>query len=140
MIKGIGLIIGILHLSALPAFAETREEFQRVANAVEKYIDGTENGKPELLEDAFLPSFEMQWVDDQNKLARMPASDFINIFRDGKFRERNAEIISLDVSGNAATAKLHLTFNNRRYTDYLLLLQVDGEWKISHKILHSVEN
>ena len=44
------------------------------------------------------------------------------------------EIISLDITGGAAVAKLRLTTPNAVLTDYMSLLKINGEWKIVNKI------
>lgn len=47
-------------------------------------------------------------------------------------------ITSVDVSGTAAYAKLEIIgWIGMRFTDYLLLVQVDGECKISAKLADS---
>lgn len=121
---------------ASPAIAHGQPQpFTDIANAVGKYMDGTENGRPELLEEVMLPSLEVQWVNDDGELVRRPAPEFIEIFSDGHFRDRNARIIAIDAAGIAATVKIELTFNDRRYTDYLLMLKIDGAWKITNKIV-----
>jgi hypothetical protein len=44
------------------------------------------------------------------------------------------EIISIDLTGTAAVAKLKLTTPNAVLTDYMSLLKINGEWKIVNKI------
>ena len=123
---------------SVPSVAE-ESQFDAISVAVGKYMDGTENGRPELLEEVMLPSLEVQWVSDDGELVRRPAPEFIDFFRDGQFRDRNARIISIDTTQNGAVVKVELEFNQRKYTDYLLMLKIGGEWKISNKIVTWVE-
>ena len=44
------------------------------------------------------------------------------------------EIVSIDITGTAAVAKLKLTTANAVLTDYMSLLKIKGEWKIVNKI------
>lgn len=44
------------------------------------------------------------------------------------------EILSIDITGSAAVAKLKLTTPNAILTDYMSLLKINGEWKIVNKI------
>jgi hypothetical protein len=44
------------------------------------------------------------------------------------------EIVSIDIAGTAAVAKLKLTQPNAVLTDYMSLLKINGEWKIVNKI------
>ncbi len=135
MIKNISVVAAAFSaVCASPAMAGN-PSFSDISVAVGKYLDGTENGRPELLEEVMLPSLEVQWIDDTGELVRRPAPEFIAIFSDGQFRDRNGRIVAIDASGGAATVKIELTFNGRRYTDYLLMLQIDGKWKISNKIV-----
>lgn len=51
--------------------------------------------------------------------------------------QRKRWIESIDVVGNAATAKIILDYPTARLTDYMSLLKIDGEWKIVNKIFMS---
>lgn len=51
--------------------------------------------------------------------------------------KRKRWIESIDVVGNAATAKIILDYPNARLTDYMSLLKINGEWKIVNKIFTS---
>ena len=44
---------------------------------------------------------------------------------------------SIDITGIAASAKIELDYPEIFFTDYFLLLKVDGEWKIIDKIADS---
>ena len=132
------IAIAAAALWSVPSVAE-EAQFDAISVAVGKYMDGTENGRPELLEEVMLPSLEVQWVNDDSELVRRAAPDFIDFFRDGQFRDRNARIISIDTTQNGAMVKVELEFNQRKYTDYLLMLKIGGEWKISNKIVTWVE-
>ncbi len=44
------------------------------------------------------------------------------------------EIVSIDISGTAAVAKLRLTSANAVLTDYMSLLKINGQWQIVNKI------
>lgn len=50
---------------------------------------------------------------------------------------RKRWIESIDIAGNAATAKIILDYPNARLTDYMSLLKIKGEWKIVNKIFTS---
>ena len=43
-------------------------------------------------------------------------------------------IDAVDVSGTAAMARATLVHGQATFTDYFVLLQVDGEWKIANKV------
>ena len=64
------------------------------------------------------------WLDDIARNAPQPA-------KPDNFKRR---VLDVDVSGNAATARLQLDYANAVITDYMSLLKVDGQWQIVNKI------
>lgn len=51
--------------------------------------------------------------------------------------QRRRSIESVDVAGNAAVAKVVLDYPNVKFTDYMSLLKIDGEWRIVNKTFHA---
>jgi hypothetical protein len=53
---------------------------------------------------------------------------------------QKSNIVSIDRTGNAAAVKLIWTSDQegvfREYTDYILLLKINDEWKIVSKVFH----
>ena len=43
----------------------------------------------------------------------------------------------VDITGNAAIAKLRLDYPAAVLTDYMLLLKIDGRWQVVSKAFHS---
>ncbi len=43
-------------------------------------------------------------------------------------------IVGIDLANKVAIVKADMRFNGRRYTDYMLLLNSKGEWRITNKI------
>jgi hypothetical protein len=48
--------------------------------------------------------------------------------------QRKRRIVSVDVTGNAASAKVELDYPSAKLTDYMSLLKVGNEWRIVNKI------
>ena len=48
--------------------------------------------------------------------------------------KRKRSIDQIDVTGNAAMARVTLDYPSGTFTDYFVLLKVDGEWKIANKV------
>ena len=122
----------LILLICSPAVAEDQTE--SISQTVQNYLDGTQYGDPELIEAAFAKSLEVQWLGDGDILMRRTAPDYIDQFRDGEYRDRKGSIILIDSTDRAATVKAEIEWNGRRYTDYMLLLKIEGEWKITNKI------
>jgi hypothetical protein len=71
-----------------------------------------------------------EWIDGIKK--RRASADF-----DPASSAYDGKIISLDVTGGAACAKVELRKDDKLvYTDYLSLLRFDSGWKISAKVYH----
>jgi hypothetical protein len=51
--------------------------------------------------------------------------------------QRKRRIVSVDVSGDAAQAKVELDYPTTFFTDYFNLLKVDGKWMIVNKTFHA---
>lgn len=117
---------------AQPAFANSQDVLE-IAQVVQKYFDGTALGKPDLIREAFLPSLNLQTIRD-GKLHSRTAEQYIEVFKPGQPHDRKATLLSVDVTGIAATAKAEITMGPRVYVDYFLLLKTPEGWKISNKI------
>lgn len=98
------------------------------------YIEGTANGEPERLKEAFHKDFNLYFVKN-NDLAIWSGVDYINNVTPGVKNERKGKIISIDYDGDAAIAKIEIKLPSRNLTfiDYLMLLKLEGKWKIIHK-------
>ncbi|HWS55590.1 MAG TPA: nuclear transport factor 2 family protein [Pyrinomonadaceae bacterium] len=51
--------------------------------------------------------------------------------------QRKRSIESVDIAGDAAVAKVVLDYPQVRFTDYMSLLKIDGEWRIVNKTFHA---
>jgi hypothetical protein len=51
--------------------------------------------------------------------------------------QRKRRIVMVDVTGDAAIAKVELDYPNALLTDYFTLLKVDGKWMIMNKIFNT---
>ncbi|MDQ3063478.1 MAG: nuclear transport factor 2 family protein [Acidobacteriota bacterium] len=74
------------------------------------------------------------------KLLNMSVEEFATRFNgkpadDEAKRKRSIE--SIDVSGNAAIAKIILDYPTVKFVDYMSLLKTDGEWKIVNKSFYA---
>jgi len=51
--------------------------------------------------------------------------------------KRKRTIDQVDVVGTAAMVKATLVHGTATFTDYFVLLKVNGEWKIANKVYHA---
>lgn len=105
-----------------------------ITKALMDYMEGTANGEAARIKDAFHADLNLYAI-DENKLLARSGQKYISYFEDGKKRNRVGRIISIDYEHNAAVAKIEILMPDmkRIYTDYLLLLNVEGKWQIIHK-------
>lgn len=114
--------------------AADHEDLASIGTAVQKYLDGTRFGDPELVEDVFLPSLEVQWLGEDDRLERRPGPDYIAGIRTGVEVPRYGRIVAIDATDKSAMVKVEIEWKDRRYTDYMLLLKVEGTWRIANKV------
>ncbi|SMG36212.1 Putative lumazine-binding [Marivirga sericea] len=126
------ILFAILTLGALNLNAQT--EIELIQETLNDYIEGTANGEPERLRDAFHENFKLYFV-SQDSLKIWSGKHDISNVTPGKKSNRIGTIISIDYENNAASAKIQVDMPDKRriYSDYLLLLKYEGRWKIIQK-------
>ncbi|HEY7461245.1 MAG TPA: nuclear transport factor 2 family protein [Gemmatimonadota bacterium] len=107
-----------------------------IRRILQVYLDGHATGKRGVLAGAFHPDARLSWMREGAYTTRT-LEEYLQGFP-GKPAEDEAQwrrrIVSVDVAGTAAVAKLELDHPARRITDYMTLLETsDGEWRIVHK-------
>jgi len=125
-----------LVLGAAPALAqEAPDEEAAVRAAVQHYLIAHATGDGSHHEMVFHPEAKLFWVRDGALNTRTSAEYIAG--SPGKPADdedqRRREITMVDVTGDAAVAKVVLDYPNARFTDYMSLLKVDGEWRIVNK-------
>lgn len=106
----------------------------RITKTLTDYMEGTANGEPEKLKQAFHPDFKLYAVTEDNELLIRSGEQYIEQIKSGEKIRRIGNIVSIDIENNAATAKVEILMPNfRLYTDYFLLLKYAGSWKIVQK-------
>lgn len=107
-----------------------------VRRALEAYLQGHATGVGDHFWRAMHTDMRMSFVRD-GKLVHRTAAEYIG-GAPGKpaadEATRKRRIVSIDITGTAAMAKIELDYPDALLTDYMALLKVDGEWKIVDKI------
>lgn len=114
-------------------------EIEIINKTLLNYIEGTANGQPERVRDAFHKDLNLYFIKNDS-LVTWVGSKYVNNIKKGRKSNRVGRIVSLDYENNAAMAKIEIVMPNskRIYTDYLMLLKVEKEWKIIHKSFTSI--
>lgn len=106
---------------------------------LELYLKAHATGDPNLIRKAFHGDARILFV-REGKFTILTTEEFANRFN-GKPAadevQRKRAIESVDVAGNAASARIKLDYPQTAFTDYMQLLKIDGEWKIVSKTFYA---
>ncbi|HXE58997.1 MAG TPA: nuclear transport factor 2 family protein [Gemmatimonadales bacterium] len=136
----IGLAIlatGGLAAAAAPRAITASADEAAIRQTIQYYFDGGTRADSATLAKAFHPEARMLFV-REGTLAVVPVGEYIARVGSGKPAPADdptrKRIVSIDVTGDAAVARLEITRPGQTITDYMSLLKVGGEWKIVNKI------
>jgi hypothetical protein len=119
---------GVAATSANPEEAGVRA-------ALDAYLQGHITGLPDGFRRAFQPEARMLFMRD-GKFSKVEIADYI-ARAPGKPAEDEAKrtraIDFIDITGDAAIARITLDYPDVKFTDYMTLLKTDGEWRIVSK-------
>jgi len=106
-----------------------------VRTAITHYLQGHATGDASHMRKAFLPTARIEGV-REGRFTSWTVDEYCSRFT-GKPAEdeatRKRTIDAVDVNGTAAMARATLVHGQTTFTDYFVLLEVDGEWKIANK-------
>ena len=123
------LALALALFAALPLFASDEEEIRAV---VGKYFEAHATGAAAPLREAFHPDWRMMSV-KEGALVTRTLEQYTSGFT-GKApadeAQRKRSIEQIDITGNAAMAKIRLDYPAATLTDYMLLLKIDGKWQV----------
>lgn len=137
----------LLVLAAAPPVVAQTEEAARTASTAEEaavrdalqhYLNGHATGLGSEHEKVFAHVTRLFWIAGGELQTRTIAEYIAG--SPGKPAEDEAErrrrIAMVDVTGDAAVARIELDYPRARVVDYMSLLKIDGEWRIVNKIFH----
>jgi len=133
------VLIAVVSLSAW-RFATQAQGAEEAAARVplENYLKGQATGDGEYMRKAFHADAKVFSYRD-GKLNQLTSAEFAARFT-GKSAPDEAQrkrwIESVKITGNAGVGVIVLDYPTIKFTDYMSLLKVDGEWKIINKTFH----
>jgi protease I len=109
-----------------------------IRQTVQYYFDGGKNRDSVALRKAFHPDARMLFAKD-GKLVVVPIGEYITRVagspaKPGEVDSTTRRVTSVDVTGDAAIARVELGRPDMVITDYMSLLKVDDRWQIVNKI------
>ena len=134
--KKIMILFAVIGIGSLLLGYEVMADERELAKVpLNDYLQAQSTGNPDLIRRAFHADARITAIRD-GKMTNLSVEEFAGRFT-GKQAEDEAQrkrsIESIDVSGNAASAKIVLDYPNVKLTDYMNLLKIEGEWKIVNK-------
>ena len=113
-------------------------EFLNIEDAkvpLENFIRSLETNDVELIKKAFYTQGEVMYLYDK-KLNSIPFDKYIADFpkkpaADEAQRKRRIE--SINITGNVGIGKLVLEYPDVKFTDYMTIMKIGDEWKITNK-------
>lgn len=140
--KRVLIVLGLAAVAGLAAWwpvSGMSAEEAGVRAALNHYLQGQATGQAEEYRKVFHADAKLVAV-REGKYWQLSSEEFINR-ASGKpaadEAQRKRSIESIDIAGNAAMAKIVLDYPTVRFTDYMSLLKIDGQWKIVNKTFHA---
>ena len=129
-------LLAAASLAVLPFARAQNAEEAAVRAAIEHYFRAHATGLGEHHRKVFHPEAKLFFI-NEGKFTQRTSEEYIagspgKPAADEAQRKRTIEMI--DITGDAAVAKLVLDYPNAKLTDYMSLLKIDGEWRIVNKI------
>ena len=121
-----------------PVIAQTQSD-AGVRACIDLYFRGHATGDGEHFRRAFHPDAKLFFIRD-GKVTQVTLEEYAGRApgkpaADEEKRKRRIE--NIDITGNAATAKIILEYPGVTLTDYMSLLKIGDEWKIVNKIFYA---
>ena len=134
--RNVALALAFIGAAYAPASAQSAADEAAVRTAVEAYLHAHATGSAERLRPVFHPVANLFFVRDDT-LAQRSGAAYLDGFRgqpQPDEAQRRRWISMVDVTGDAAVARVVLDYPTSTITDYFQLLRIGGEWRIVNKI------
>jgi hypothetical protein len=126
----------LLTLAPIPLAAQRSPDEAGVRAAIEQYFRGHATADSTVMRQAFLPTAHIEGIRN-GSFSSWTVNEYVggmNGVPAADEAERRRTIDEVSVTGTAATAKATLLHGPTHFTDYFVLLKVNGEWKIANKV------
>jgi hypothetical protein len=137
-LQALVLSTALLTVGAAAAPAQSSDD-AGVRAAINQYFKGHATAKTDEMKKAFLPTAHIEGI-RSGVFTTWTVAEYAGRFTgqpaaDEATRKRTIDYVN--VSGTAAMAGATLVHGATTFTDYFVLLKVDGEWKIANKVYSS---
>ena len=114
------------------------EDYTAVSKTLNYYLVGGTNNDFNTLAKAFHTDATMKFVNNDGYKSVNALEFFKSGMKPGSAQDRKTQILSINISGKAAQAKLQIEYDTFYFYDYMQLLKIDNEWKIISKTFNKV--
>lgn len=133
--KSIVFIIWLITCSGTLFAQEKQTEQELIRITLDNYIEGRNNGDTARLASAFHKQADLRFRNEETgNLVIWSISDYVGKFTPGKKFNCTGKIVSIDIAGSAAQAKIELYYPDKTYADYINLLRIGDKWLIASKV------
>ncbi len=128
-------LVSILIFFSMTIYIQAQDEKEAISKTLTDYIEGSTNGQPNRLKQAFHPDLNLYYIRD-GKVAVWAGTAYIADTNEGEPTGESGKILSIDYENNAAVAKVEISHpkSSTPYIDYFMLLKEGEEWVIIHKM------
>ncbi len=133
------VVLALQPVLAYPSSEKPGDDETAVRVTIQHYLHGLKFNDIDNLKQAFYPEARLFFIKKNGELGQLTQSEWYEGFKStpGKEEEGDLKIASLDIVGNAASVKVEENYPASRYTDFLSLLKVGGQWRIVNKIFYA---
>lgn len=130
--------MALLTLAGPVAAQSADADVQAIRAAITVYFRGHATRNADTMRAAFLPTAHIEGIRN-GRFTSWTVDQYVANFRgdvpaDEASRTRVIDVV--DKVGTAATVKATLKHGATTFTDYFVLLKVDGNWRIANKVYH----
>ena len=112
-------------------------DYDAIRETIQHYIAGGKTGNTTEMKLAFHNDANIFGYVGPDLLAGPIQQLFDWNDQNGAATELEGRIVSIDLVGSVATARIELdNWSGHRFTDFFTLLKVDGEWKVMNKVFY----
>lgn len=130
------LFMLLLASTCLGLKAQTDDrDLEAVEKTLRAYMDGASLGDSTLFASAFHPDGQMIFMRD-GKMNVMPLREFMARGKNGQKADRKNRIVSIQIQGTSAQARLEVETPEVIFHDFMSLLKTPEGWKIVSKVFH----
>jgi Putative lumazine-binding len=119
--------------------AQESADESAVRQVIGTYFRGHATGQADTMRAAFLPTAHIEGLRN-GAFVSWTVDQYVAGFRgqpaaDESSRMRTIDVV--DISGTGAMVRATLKHGATTFTDYFVLLKVDGNWRIANKVYHA---